>query len=551
MATDAGRYNVYVHFMDPDARQISPMSRVLEVAAQQAVIEHLLALACLVTRDYCILPPNFVIDDSVSAAAFNGAEALRAAGLIRLPMRESFDEYLAKKEYQYRPLAHEHPGYSSAEAGRVLAENADLIIDRPGQIGESLVRLWRAGPDSDGYFRTRLGDAPTFVQDAYSRLPARAVDRNLPITWSAFRTLSPDLVARWGVARDVMQHYYFGTYLAQMDAALITRTPYIGAREYGIRPPSIAYDYEVLRYVLGSIGLERAFTAQSGETIVMVRSRAEYFQFLDALADACAQAQTFFRLRRATALAGGWSAESEPEPDRDIGSNQLTLPGVHAETWLAALHSGTTVLRKATEIMGNEQASPAKPPGLARAREALARAGESVAAARAKEAERVKAFVSYSHEGEDVGGPWMNTVLDFARQLIELGIDAELDQFDEAWMGRDWSIWGPAQVQAADVILCIASPDYARKWNESVGSGAADEARTIRVAQAQGKPINFVVLPGRDAKTGIPWSMLAFQRYSVSSLDAGGLAELIRGLTAQPSRPKPPLGSVPVLPPDA
>ncbi|HSH58599.1 MAG TPA: toll/interleukin-1 receptor domain-containing protein [Acidimicrobiales bacterium] len=157
-------------------------------------------------------------------------------------------------------------------------------------------------------------------------------------------------------------------------------------------------------------------------------------------------------------------------------------------------------------------------------------------------------FVSYSHEGEEPGGPWMKQVRGFARLLADSGVPVEIDQFGPH-MGRDWSIWGPAAVDRADVVLCLASPDYRVKWTRSTGSGAAVEARTIRVRHEDGKRVAFVVLPGR-ASSDIPDDMRGFNRFTVRSLDRQGIEDLLRELTNQPRFPPPAIGTVPSLPPE-
>jgi len=159
-----------------------------------------------------------------------------------------------------------------------------------------------------------------------------------------------------------------------------------------------------------------------------------------------------------------------------------------------------------------------------------------------------KVFVSYSHEGERAGGPWMNAVRSFADLLNEHGVDADLDQYGNH-LDRDWSLWGPQAVEHAEVIVCIASPDYLKKWQKPSGSGVADEARTIRAKLAMGgKGVLFVVLPGRSA-TEIPLDMRTRNYAIVPSIDAVGIEDVLRLLTNQPRTLKPPPRTPPHLPP--
>jgi TIR domain len=157
-------------------------------------------------------------------------------------------------------------------------------------------------------------------------------------------------------------------------------------------------------------------------------------------------------------------------------------------------------------------------------------------------------FISYSKEGEPDASPWNLTVRRFADLLNRNGIEAEIDQYGNR-LSRDWSLWGPQAVEKAGVIICLASPGYAKKWTKPTGSGVSEEARTIRAAIAKGKDVLFVVLPGQSA-THIPTEVETFHRESVATLDLAGIEDVLRLLANKPRRLKPPRGQMPPLPPE-
>lgn len=157
-------------------------------------------------------------------------------------------------------------------------------------------------------------------------------------------------------------------------------------------------------------------------------------------------------------------------------------------------------------------------------------------------------FISYSHESQNADGQWMMSVRTFARILADQGISVMLDQFGKH-LSRDWSIWGPMAIERADVVLCLASPEYRAKWFASVGSGAADEARTIREKLAQGKEVAFVVLPGQVGED-IPDGMTSIHWFTVSEISEQGVRAIVRELTDQPRFPRPSGGTIPRLPPE-
>ena len=147
--------------------------------------------------------------------------------------------------------------------------------------------------------------------------------------------------------------------------------------------------------------------------------------------------------------------------------------------------------------------------------------------------------MSYSHEGERPGGPWMSTVRAFADLLNENGIDADLDQYGNH-LDRDWGLWGPQAVESAEIIVCIASPDYLKKWQTPSGWGVADEARTIRAKLATGGTgVLLALLPGRS-KREIPLDMRTRNYAAVQSINEDGIDEVLRLLTDQPRTLKTP-----------
>lgn len=157
----------------------------------------------------------------------------------------------------------------------------------------------------------------------------------------------------------------------------------------------------------------------------------------------------------------------------------------------------------------------------------------------------MQAFVSYSHEGEDP--KWMELVRRFANLLIDNGIQTDLDQFGPH-LDRDWYAWSEARMQLADVLICLASPDYKNKWIATKGSGAANEGRLAKRLFDKGKHLCFVILPGRS-HDDIPDGIAALQHFPVPTMDAAGIEDLARELTGQPRHVANPLGPRRSLPP--
>ena len=66
-----------------------------------------------------------------------------------------------------------------------------------------------------------------------------------------------------------------------------------------------------------------------------------------------------------------------------------------------------------------------------------------------------KVFISYAHESEVLS----DQVLKFSNELRLLGIDSEIDQYEEA-PPQGWPKWMLQQIDKADYVLVVASPKY-------------------------------------------------------------------------------------------
>lgn len=168
------------------------------------------------------------------------------------------------------------------------------------------------------------------------------------------------------------------------------------------------------------------------------------------------------------------------------------------------------------------------------------------------------AFVSWAHSHpswtKEQTSDWESQVAAFAALLRRFGIRADVDLFhlDEP---KDWTRFGPQQVQAAKFTLVVMSQAWAERWSGSnsprVGAGAAAEADTLRGLfahdqEAWQRRVVLVMFP--EVVPGVvPPDMQRVTRVAVNPSDPDSFEGLIRLLTEQPRYPKPPIGEVPVL----
>lgn len=172
------------------------------------------------------------------------------------------------------------------------------------------------------------------------------------------------------------------------------------------------------------------------------------------------------------------------------------------------------------------------------------------------------AFVSWAHThvswDEAQEQDWQSQVANFTLTLRTLGIDAELDLFHMDDADVDWTRFGPKGVRDAEHVLIVVSQAWAERWEGDnpvhEGAGAVAEADELRGLfgrdQGEFQRKCFVIqFPGVPT-SAIPNGLSRLPRYRVDVEDPDSYTDLLRALTGQPRFPKPPVGRMPILPPE-
>lgn len=175
---------------------------------------------------------------------------------------------------------------------------------------------------------------------------------------------------------------------------------------------------------------------------------------------------------------------------------------------------------------------------------------------------RPKALVSWAHI--DLG--WtkeqiqerQDAVLAFTNALREHGIDADVDLFHHN-KTTDWTRFGPSLIAEPDrIVLGIVSKAWQTAWegggDPTKGAGAAAEADALRSTYAMNRDtflvrLRLIILPGAS-NDEVPNGLHGVPRYSITSYDKDGMADLLRDLLDNPRFPPSPLGSMPSFDPE-
>ena len=166
----------------------------------------------------------------------------------------------------------------------------------------------------------------------------------------------------------------------------------------------------------------------------------------------------------------------------------------------------------------------------------------------------VRAFISYAH-GDAAHEELVRSFWLFLRAN---GVDARLD-LPGSQERRDWVQWMSRQVQDADRILVVASPQYKLRADDAAepeqGRGVRFESWLIRqrfyADQRAGLRLVLPVVLAGCSAADIPFWLApdAATHYRVTGFTVPGAEILLRALTGQPGEIEPPVGAVPHLPP--
>lgn len=169
------------------------------------------------------------------------------------------------------------------------------------------------------------------------------------------------------------------------------------------------------------------------------------------------------------------------------------------------------------------------------------------------------ALVSWAHKNigwnDKQAEAWISHVLQFTSLLVENGVDAELDLWNDSDPQIDWTRWGPEQVAKSDFVIIAISQAWKERWkgsnNPTQGAGAVAEANALkgRFNTDQGdfqKRTIIVLLPGATEED-VPQDLHHLFRITVDDISLEGIEGVLRALFASPKYEKPPLGSQPTF----
>ena len=156
-----------------------------------------------------------------------------------------------------------------------------------------------------------------------------------------------------------------------------------------------------------------------------------------------------------------------------------------------------------------------------------------------------KVFISYSHQD----AAYEYKVLEFSNKLRSEGIDASIDQYEEAPV-EGWPRWMENQIKESDYVLVLCNKSYYDKfYSDNKGKGITWEVSIIYqyLYDANAETRKFIPVFFEDGEEQyIPTPIKSFTFYNIGTEE--GYDKLYWRLRGVQKTQKPPLGKLRPLP---
>ncbi len=251
-------------------------------------------VAVLLTPEYCLLPPAFIVQSPVAFRAVYESSLYLDEGKIYLPLRETdIDRYITKKMQEYWKVRGSHSGFYTEEHWNFLYQYRRLLIPRSAAMGITIARQWLTVSDHSKIWKPIVSFDPK-TADLLRDVPMRLKERGESVTLEAIIAESkqndPDL-ARY--INQAIQHEYLKAYVMEYDVSILSNAPPKPLFEnYLIPIESCYYNFNLFINVLKLLGIKEYFLTARPETILEFRKQPEYDTLINIYSKICENQRT-------------------------------------------------------------------------------------------------------------------------------------------------------------------------------------------------------------------------------------------------------------------
>jgi len=269
-------------FLDFTSRQIRRYYGLFDLPEAQhlEVLRRWINVAAWMASDFCLVPIGFTLECDLLRGALERKADLLKAGLIELPLRGSFDEFLVRRRETYRPYASDHVDLYQDEIAAFVMKFSGAFKDRRSQSADSLIDRWSAGPDESPLWRPveRLGLRAT---RRIAKIPELIHRNDAGIVWQGIqgRLADTDREVEDHLQR-ILQSDFVESYCEEYrtDTLHDLRHGWRSLRRGACGDPALSYrNFEIALEPLGIRGMVEMMAAES---MILLRARPGYLDFI-------------------------------------------------------------------------------------------------------------------------------------------------------------------------------------------------------------------------------------------------------------------------------
>lgn len=331
------RRNIYLHFMNRDAREIVGLLTSVGREAQIRLLSRSLNVACLLCEDNTVMPPGFFLECDLAYEATSQKKPLIDSGLIILPRREvSLERLIEKKQSEYGSVREKFEGLFDDERIGIFSDTEPLFVKRNTKIGLSATSRWEEGPDTSGTTWTHLKGrmSAQAIENARSA-PRKLLEAGEALTWPALvKHLRGEVIEHEEDIRLFLQRNYFTLYVDEFELVVLRDLPF-GLDEFYLPSDGSQYSYNYFNRMFQSLGL--SWMVDLGpEDIVRLKASEKFIRFLDAyvqIVDGAGGLSNAISIIGAAREHCRFSSEAEFEQLGEVGlisQRRLTKPSFNA-----------------------------------------------------------------------------------------------------------------------------------------------------------------------------------------------------------------------------
>jgi nucleoside phosphorylase len=237
-------------------------------------------VAAWLCEDFCLIPVGFPLECFILRRALTRKADLLTQGLIELPLRGSFEAFVARRRESYNPYAEDFADLYRDEIPLFIQRFSMAFKDRRNQSAESLIDRWSAGPDDSPLWVPirRLGLTAT---RRISKIPEIIHRSEAGIVWHGVlnRLTDTDRAADDDLQR-ILQSDFVESYCEEYGTDTLSNLPYRW-RDLRREPSANgALSYRNFATSLTPVGIGGLIEHLSAESMIAIKQRAGYLAFI-------------------------------------------------------------------------------------------------------------------------------------------------------------------------------------------------------------------------------------------------------------------------------